>query len=204
MVESKPGPLIYPLNLDRPVYKYPPKSQKKVHDLLQPYKHHVDNSQQLDIPASLRQNKSMAKILIIHGPNLNLLGQREPSIYGANSLEQINAQLQQVAGSLKLELETFQSNHEGELVEKIHSSLPAKVDLIIINPAAYTHTSIALRDALLGVDIPFIEVHLSNIKAREEFRQDSLLADLAIGGIFGFGAYSYELALYAAHQHLIK
>lgn len=144
----------------------------------------------------------MAKILILHGPNLNLLGTREAEIYGSSTLDDINKTLADQAKSLGHELHANQSNAEHELVDRIQAAKSEGVDFIIINPAAYTHTSVALRDALLAVEIPFIEVHLSNIKARESFRHESYLADIATGGIFGFGAYSYELALSAADHHL--
>ena len=140
-----------------------------------------------------RKNK---KVLVIHGPNLNLLGKREVSIYGKTTLEKLNTLLKKEAKKLNLSLETFQSNSEGEIVNKINSSL-GKVDFIIINPAAYTHTSVAIRDALLSVEIPTIEVHLSNIFAREEFRKKSLISDVAKGVISGLGIHSYLLALKA-------
>ncbi len=144
----------------------------------------------------------MAKILVLHGPNLNLLGNREAEIYGNTTLEDINQQLESQAKSLDHQLTSHQSNAEHELVDRIQQAKAEGVDFIIINPAAYTHTSVALRDALLAVEIPFIEVHLSNIKARESFRHESYLDDIATGGIFGFGAYSYELALLAADHQL--
>jgi 3-dehydroquinate dehydratase-2 len=136
------------------------------------------------------------KILVLHGPNLNLLGQREIGIYGAISLDSITEQLEAVAAELGVELEHFQSNHEGELVDKVQGAV-GQHDGILVNPAAYTHTSIALRDAFAAVEIPFVEVHLSNIHAREEFRQHSLLADLALGSVVGFGPSSYFLGLRA-------
>ncbi len=146
----------------------------------------------------------MAKILVLHGPNLNLLGTRETSIYGTTTLADINAQLEQAAQTLGHDLQAWQSNAEHDLIEHIHQAQSQQVDLIIINPAAFTHTSVALRDALAGVAIPFIEVHLSNPKTREAFRHHSYLEDIAIGGVFGFGAHSYELALNAAHQYLLS
>lgn len=136
-----------------------------------------------------------AKFLVIHGPNLNLLGTREPEIYGALTLDDINRMLAERAESVGVELETFQSNHEGALIERIHAARLQEVDCIIINPAAYTHTSVALRDALAGTAIPFIEVHLSNVHAREEFRQHSYFSALAIGVICGLGHDGYLLAL---------
>jgi 3-dehydroquinate dehydratase II len=144
----------------------------------------------------------MANILVIHGPNLNLLGSREADIYGTTCLETINQSLGKLAASLGHQISCHQSNAEHTLVEYIQQAKIEHIDFIIINPAAYTHTSVALRDAFLAVDIPFVEVHLSNIKARESFRHESYLADIATGGIFGFGAYSYELALNAANHYL--
>lgn len=143
----------------------------------------------------------MSKILVINGPNLNLLGTREPEIYGSQTLDDITAKLTADADKLGCDLLHFQSNAEHELIDKIQS-FRDKVDFIIINPAALTHTSVALRDALLGVAIPFIEVHLSNTEAREEFRSQSYLSDIAIGKIAGFGSYSYDLALLAANDYL--
>ncbi len=145
----------------------------------------------------------MAKILVLHGPNLNLLGTRETEIYGEITLDAINAQLEKLASEqLGHQLACCQSNAEHELVDRIQQAKEEYTEFIIINPAAYTHTSVALRDALLAVDIPFIEVHLSNTQARESFRHKSYLADIATGGIFGFGVYGYELALLAADHHL--
>ncbi len=141
------------------------------------------------------KKKSGKKILVIHGPNLHLLGKREPKIYGKFSLEDINKALRAKAVENKIEIEIMQSNSEGEIVEKITKS---KYDLLIINPAAYTHTSIAIRDAILGIDKPAIEVHLSNIYKREDFRKKSLIGDVALGVITGFGKYSYTLAFDAA------
>ncbi|WP_290631736.1 type II 3-dehydroquinate dehydratase [Aquisalimonas sp.] len=144
----------------------------------------------------------MASILVLNGPNLNLLGRREPGVYGTDTLDTINARLQRQANAAGVTVETFQSNHEGALVDRIHAAGEAGVDFILINPAAYTHTSVALRDALLGVAIPFVEVHLSNVHAREPFRQHSYLSDVAVGVISGLGALSYELALQAAIRHI--
>jgi 3-dehydroquinate dehydratase-2 len=146
----------------------------------------------------------MANILLLNGPNLNLLGTREPEIYGSETLEGICAALKKQAQALGHSLDSFQSNHEGALIDKVHDTLKNSTDFILINPGAFTHTSIALRDAFAGVAKPFIELHLSNVHAREEFRQHSFLADLAVGVIAGFGKQSYELALQAAHQQLIK
>lgn len=146
----------------------------------------------------------MATILVLHGPNLNLLGLREPGIYGAATLEDINRTLTQAALNAGHHLQTLQSNAEYELIDRIHDSRNEGVDFILINPAAFTHTSIALRDALLGVDIPFIEVHLSNVHKREAFRHHSYFSDIAQGVICGFGATSYDLALQAAIKFLTK
>ncbi len=140
----------------------------------------------------------MTKILVIHGPNLNLLGTREPEVYGADTLADINQELSQLAAKKGVELETYQSNDEGDIVSRIHQAGAKKIEFIIINPAAYTHTSVAIRDAFLATRIPFIEVHLSNVYAREEFRTHSYLSDLAVGVISGFGKNSYLLAFEAA------
>ena len=139
----------------------------------------------------------MKKILVIHGPNLDLLGQREPGVYGKVTIKQINETLFKLAKKEKVSLETFQSNHEGEIVSRIGSSR-GEFDAIVMNPAAYTHTSVAIRDAVAAVKLPVIEVHLSNIYAREEFRHQSLVAPVAAGQISGFGAKSYELGFWAA------
>jgi 3-dehydroquinate dehydratase-2 len=144
----------------------------------------------------------MASILIINGPNLNLLGQREPEHYGAQSLDTINVALQKRAKSLGQKLTFVQSNAEHELIERIQTARTDGFDFIIINPAAFTHTSVALRDALAAVAIPFIEVHLSNIYSRETFRSHSYFSDLAVGVISGLGAIGYELALEAATRQL--
>ena len=144
----------------------------------------------------------MAKLLALHGPNLNLLGEREPDLYGATTLEEINQGLMAAAEQLGHSLEHFQSNAEHGLVERIHQAHEEGVEFIIINPGAFTHTSIALRDALAGVAIPFIEVHLSNVFAREEFRRHSYLSELAVAVISGAGAGGYRLALQAAAEKL--
>jgi 3-dehydroquinate dehydratase II len=144
----------------------------------------------------------MKKILVLHGPNLNLLGTREPTVYGKMTLEEINENLIRAAKEKKISLDCFQSNAEGELIQAIHQAGRDKVSYIIINPAGFTHTSIALRDALAAVAIPFIEVHLSNIFSRESFRHHSYFSDLAKGVISGFGAQSYLLALNAITQEL--
>ena len=146
----------------------------------------------------------MLRILVLHGPNLNLLGTREPSVYGTTTLPEIDGRLQEVATAGGVDLACFQSNSEGALIDRIHAAMSAGVGFIVINPRAYTHTSIALRDALAAVAIPFIEIHLSNIHAREEFRKHSLLADLAIGVVTGLGADGYEFALEAAIRHVGK
>ncbi|MCL2525239.1 MAG: type II 3-dehydroquinate dehydratase [Betaproteobacteria bacterium] len=135
------------------------------------------------------------RILVLHGPNLNLLGTREPEHYGRATLSDINLSLARLAEAGGVDLEAFQSNHEGALIERIHAAREQGVRAIIINPAAYTHTSVALRDALAAVAIPFIEVHLSNVHAREPFRQHSYFSDLAIGVICGLGPDGYRLAL---------
>ncbi len=146
----------------------------------------------------------MATLLVLHGPNLNLLGTREPEIYGSETLEDINQKLTDRCLRAGHHLQVLQSNAEYELIERIQEAGKDEVDFIIINPAAFTHTSIALRDALLGVGIPFIEVHLSNPHAREEFRKHSYMSDVAVGVICGFGGQSYQLALEAALQQLTK
>ena len=135
------------------------------------------------------------RILVLHGPNLNLLGTREPEHYGRVTLSDINLGLVRMAEAAGVDLEAFQSNHEGALIERIHAAREQGVRAIIINPAAYTHTSVALRDALAGVAIPFVEVHLSNVHAREPFRHHSYFSDLAIGVICGLGHEGYRLAL---------
>lgn len=146
----------------------------------------------------------MANILILHGPNLNLLGMREPKLYGSKNLSAINECLTQHGQKLGHEVSTFQSNSEQELIDKIHQAPKESIAFIIINPAAFTHTSIALRDALLAVEIPFIEVHLSNIYKREAFRHHSYFSDIAYGVISGLGSQGYRLAMDAAHQYLLE
>lgn len=146
----------------------------------------------------------MAEILIINGPNLNLLGAREPQHYGTATLADINTRLAALAQAAGHTVQFFQSNAEHALVERVHQALDQKVAFIILNPAAFTHTSIALRDALAASRIPFIEVHLSNVHAREEFRRQSYFSDLAMGVISGLGAQGYELALAAAIDRLRK
>jgi 3-dehydroquinate dehydratase-2 len=146
----------------------------------------------------------MARILLLNGPNLNLLGTREPSVYGTATLKDIEARTQEVARSLGHELTAAQSNAEHELIDQIQAAKTNHVDFIVINPGGFTHTSIAMRDAFLSVGIPFIEVHLSNIFAREEFRHHSYFSDISVGCIFGLGPIGYELALQAAHARLAK
>lgn len=144
----------------------------------------------------------MPAILVLHGPNLNLLGQREPGLYGSDTLETINRRLQAQADQAGFSLDILQSNHEGALVDRIQQAGADGTRYVVINPAAYTHTSVAIRDALLGVRIPFIEVHLSNIHARESFRQHSYLSDKAAGVICGLGPAGYEYALAHAIREL--
>ena len=143
----------------------------------------------------------MTHILVIHGPNLNLLGTREPEVYGADTLAEINQDLTGMARQKGVTLQTFQSNSEGDIVSCIQQARNEKIEFIIINPAAYTHTSIAIRDAFLATRLPFIEVHLSNVYARENFRKHSYLSDIAVGVISGFGINSYRLAFEAASIH---
>lgn len=138
------------------------------------------------------------KILVLHGPNLNLLGMREPQHYGADTLDAINLRLQAQAQARGVEIECLQSNAESVLIERVHQTLADGTAFIIINPAAFTHTSVALRDALAAVKVPFLEVHLSNVHARESFRHFSYFSDIAVGVICGLGAQGYELALSAA------
>jgi 3-dehydroquinate dehydratase-2 len=144
----------------------------------------------------------MAGILLLNGPNLNLLGLREPQIYGSASLQSIEAKLVELARTRGHSLSVFQSNAEHELIAKIHAAKHEGIAFVIVNPAGYSHTSIALRDAFLAVDVPFIEVHLSNVFAREVFRHHSYLSDIAVGCIFGLGPIGYELALEAACARL--
>ena len=144
----------------------------------------------------------MASLLLINGPNLNLLGKREPAVYGATSLDDVERKLAELAAELGHDLDAFQSNAEHEIVERIQQARLDKTDFVLLNPGAFTHTSIAIRDALLAVDIPFIEVHLSNVFAREDFRHNSYFSDIAAGCLFGLCAYGYELALHAASRQL--
>ena len=140
------------------------------------------------------------KILVLNGPNLNLLGTREPEVYGTDSLEDIENNLKSLALKNSINIDFYQSNSENELIERLHNAKQDSVDYIIINPGAFTHTSIALRDAFLGVDIPFIEVHISNIYSREEFRKKSYLSDISKGLITGLGVAGYEFALLSILQ----
>ena len=146
----------------------------------------------------------MARLLLLNGPNLGLLGTREPGIYGTTTLAAIEDALKNRARSLGHELVAFQSDAEAELIRRVHAARDDQTALILFNPAAFTHTSIALRDALLAIRIPFIELHLSNVAAREDFRQRSFFADIAIGTIAGFGVASYDLALDAATHYLAR
>jgi len=139
----------------------------------------------------------VSKILVIHGPNLNLLGEREPDVYGQTTLKEINELLTRDAKSQNVTIDIFQSNHEGEIVDVIGKTKENKIDAILINPAAYTHTSVAIRDAVAAVDIPAVEVHISNIYSREDFRHTSLIAPVCHGQVSGFGADSYLLGLKA-------
>ena len=144
----------------------------------------------------------MSNFLLLNGPNLNLLGSREPEVYGATRLEDIEANCIELAEELGHSLDCYQSNAEHKLVDRVQKAAKDKVDFIIINPGAFTHTSVALRDAFLAVDIPFIELHLSNTFAREEFRHNSYFSDIAQACLFGLGAYGYELAMHAASEYL--
>jgi 3-dehydroquinate dehydratase-2 len=144
----------------------------------------------------------MSKFLLLNGPNLNLLGSREPEVYGATRLDDIEANCIDLAQELGHTLDCYQSNAEHELIDRVQKAARDDVDFIIFNPGAFTHTSIAIRDAFLAVAIPFIEIHLSNTFAREDFRQHSYFSDIAAGCLFGFGAYGYDLALLAASDYI--
>jgi len=146
----------------------------------------------------------MKNVLVLHGPNLNLLGTREPDVYGRVTLDEINTKLSAQAQAKDAKLAYFQSNTEGTLVDRIQQARTDGTDFIIINPAAFTHTSVAIRDALSAVSIPFVEVHLSNVFAREAFRKESYFSDIAVGVISGLGATGYELALQFALQHSVR
>jgi len=148
--------------------------------------------------------KPPVRILILHGPNLNLLGRREPEVYGNRTLDDINSSLTELAGTLGVAVDCFQSNHEGGLIDRIHAAVPEAVQGIIINPGGFTHTSVALRDALAAVGLPALEVHLSNVHAREDFRRHSLIAPVVIGQIAGLGAEGYHLALRAMASRLVS
>lgn len=143
----------------------------------------------------------MSRLLLLNGPNLNLLGTREPAVYGATTLAEIEADMTRRAESFGHEIKCLQSNHEGVLVDRVQQAR-GQEDFILFNPGAFTHTSVALRDALLGVNIPFIEIHLSNVYQRESFRQHSYFTDIAVGAIIGLGPIGYSLALHAADQLL--
>lgn len=144
----------------------------------------------------------MSSFLLLNGPNLNLLGSREPEIYGATRLSDIEARCVELAGELGHTLICFQSNAEHELIDRVHQASVDGVDFIILNPGGFTHTSVALRDAFLAVQIPFVELHLSNTFAREEFRHNSYFSDIATSCLFGFGAYGYELAVQASSHYV--
>ena len=144
----------------------------------------------------------MARVLLLNGPNMNVLGSREPGIYGAETLESIEKRTAEVAREVGHELSAFQSNAEHELIEQIHRAASGGIGFLIFNPGAFTHTSVALRDAISAVRLPFIEVHLSNTHAREPFRRHSYFSDIAVGVIAGLGAFGYELAMRAAARHL--
>ncbi|CAI4212028.1 unnamed protein product [Parascedosporium putredinis] len=147
---------------------------------------------------------SSCRLLILNGPNLNLLGTREPTIYGSSTLANILDGVKALVADRDVQLETFQANIEGAIIERIHQAREDKVDFIVINPAAYTHTSVAIRDALLGVSIPFLELHLSNVHAREPWRHHSYFSDKAVGVICGLGEYGYTAAVEFAIRHVKK
>jgi 3-dehydroquinate dehydratase-2 len=164
----------------------------------------VDMSPSRSKPEKTRSGRNAAHILVVHGPNLNLLGTREPQVYGTETLAEINQRLSALAKRSDTKLSVFQSNSEGSLVDRVQAAYRDGVDFIVINPAAYTHTSIALRDALNAVAIPFVEIHLSNVHARESFRRHSYFSDGAVGVICGLGSVGYEAALDFAIQYLKK
>ncbi|HNY64466.1 MAG TPA: type II 3-dehydroquinate dehydratase [Deltaproteobacteria bacterium] len=142
------------------------------------------------------------KVLMINGPNLNLLGTREKGVYGIETLSGIEERVRARAAELGVELDTFQSNHEGEIIERIHGARAQGIEGILLNPGGYTHSSVAIRDALLAVEVPFIEIHISNVSAREPFRQKNLFSDIAMGSITGLGGLGYILGLEALHELL--
>ena len=144
------------------------------------------------------------KVLLIHGPNLNLLGKREPWVYGSKSYDEINAMILKKAKDLKMNIDILQSNHEGNIIDKIHEAFENEIDFIVINPGAFTHYSIAIRDAISGVKIPTIEVHLSNIHKREEFRHKSVIAPVSVGQISGLSYHSYLLALDYIKDYVVE
>lgn len=144
----------------------------------------------------------MKRILVLHGPNLNLLGHREPEVYGHQTLADIDGELDLLAKELNLAIDTFQSNHEGDLIDRIHAAADEGFSGIIINPGGLTHTSVALRDAISGIELPVVEAHLSNIHAREPFRNHSYVAGVVVGQVSGFGAASYQMALRGLAAHL--
>ena len=152
--------------------------------------------------AARKTGRGPATVLVLHGPNLNLLGTREPAVYGRDTLADINRRLMAQAKAAGIRLQTFQSNHEGALIDRVQAARSEGVGFIVINPAGFTHTSVALRDALAGVDIPFIEVHLTNVHAREPFRHHSYFSDKAVGTIVGLGPRGYEFALACAVTRL--
>ena len=152
----------------------------------------------------VRRLGSDTAVLVLHGPNLNLLGTREPAVYGRDTLRDIDARLEAQARAAGIRLLTFQSNHEGALVDRVQAARNEPVRYVLINPAAFTHTSVALRDALAAVAIPYIEIHLSNVHAREPFRHHSYFSDIAVGCIVGLGAHGYELAVQAAAARIAK
>jgi 3-dehydroquinate dehydratase-2 len=156
------------------------------------------------MPQKARSGRKAPHILVIHGPNLNLLGTREPQVYGTETLAAINKRLSALARQSSAKLSVFQSNSEGDLVDRVQAARDDRVDFIVINPAAYTHTSVALRDALSAVAIPFIEIHLSNVHAREAFRRHSYFSDCAVGVICGLGSGGYDTALDFAIQYVKK
>jgi 3-dehydroquinate dehydratase-2 len=145
---------------------------------------------------------AMKKVLVMNGPNLNLLGTREPHIYGATTLADVNEKMVTLGRELGLEVATFQSNFEGALVERVHQARQEGVEFVVINPAAYTHTSVALRDAFKGVGMPLVEVHISNVHTREPFRHHSYFSDIAVGTVVGLGTFGYEAALTFAAKYL--